>query len=89
MSCTASSSAFLSVFLRFGNKRSAVLDSLSRNAFGIYLLHYALVSWLQLSLLSADWPGAAKASAVFLMALVSSWAIVAALRRIPGLARVI
>ena len=89
VSCTTSSTAFLSVFLRFGNRCFAVLDSLSRNAFGIYLVHYALVSWLQLALLNLDWPGAAKGSTVFLMALVSSWAIVAALRRIPGVARVI
>lgn len=89
VSCVASSIAFLSIFLRFGQRRAAVFDSLSRNAYGIYLVHYAFVSWLQFALLGADWSGAAKGSTVFAVALAASWATVAALRRVPWIARMI
>jgi surface polysaccharide O-acyltransferase-like enzyme len=89
VSCATSSTAFLSLFLRFGQRRSAFFDSLSRNAYGIYIVHYAFVSWLQLALLGAAWPGAAKGCAVFVGALALSWASVAALRRIPGVGKVI
>ncbi|MFT3790069.1 MAG: acyltransferase [Rudaea sp.] len=89
LSCATSSTAFLALFLRFGQTRCDVLDSLARNAYGIYLIHYACVSWLQYALLGSDWPGIAKGSAVFAGALAASWAIAAALRRIPSMARVI
>lgn len=89
VSCTASSIAFLSLFLRFARKRRAVFDSLARNAYGIYLVHYVVVTWLQFSLLPADWPGALKGSVVCITAWASSWAIAATLRRIGWIARII
>ncbi|MBN8886622.1 MAG: acyltransferase [Rudaea sp.] len=89
LSCTATSIALLAIFLRFKQRRSAVLDSLSRNAYGIYIVHYAFVSWLQFSLLGASWPGAAKGTIVFLAALALSWLTVATLRRSGWIARVI
>lgn len=89
VSCVASSIAFLSVFLHFGQKRGALFDSLARNAYGIYVVHYAFVSWLQFSLLGMDWPGAAKGLVVFIGTLALSWATIVTLRRIPAIARVI
>jgi surface polysaccharide O-acyltransferase-like enzyme len=89
ISCTTSSVAFLSLFLRFAQKRSPIFNSLSRNAYGIYIVHYAFVSWLQFALLGAAWPGFAKGCTVFVGALALSWASVAALRRIPGVGKVI
>jgi len=65
------------------------LDSLSRNAYGMYLFHYAIVSWVQMSLLNLAWPGAAKGSFVFAAAVLASWGLTAGLRRIPAVARVI
>jgi hypothetical protein len=53
------------------------------------LVHYAFVSWLQYSLLKTPLPAIAKGSLVILGALALSWATVAALRRIPAVARVI
>lgn len=89
LSCSASSIALLAIFLRFKQRRSAVLDSLSRNAYGIYVVHYAFVSWLQFCLLGAAWSGAAKGTIVFLAALALSWLSVATLRRSRWVARVI
>ncbi len=88
LSCAASGFAFLALFGRFA-RRTRLLDSLRGNAFGIYIVHYAFVSWLQYALLPAGLPGFVKAAAVTLGALALSWGTTAAVRRIPAVARVI
>lgn len=82
LSCAASSLAFVAVFVRFANKSNRVADSLSANAFGIYLLHYVCVSWLQLALLRAPLPGAVKGTIVIVGAILISWALTAIVRRL-------
>jgi peptidoglycan/LPS O-acetylase OafA/YrhL len=89
LSCAASSFAFLALFVRFANTRSRIWDSLSANAYGMYLVHYAFVSWLQYALLKAQLPAIAKGSLVFAGVVLLSWGTTAALRRIPAVARVI
>ena len=89
VSCAASSFAFLSLFVRFSKTRNRVLDSLRDNAYGMYLIHYAFVSWLQFAVLKSALPAIAKGSLVFLGTLVLSWSVTAGLRRIPGVARMI
>jgi peptidoglycan/LPS O-acetylase OafA/YrhL len=88
--CAAISFALLALFLRFVKAPSLVLDSLSANSYGIYLVHYAFVSWLQYALLPASLPALAKAAIVFLGALGLSWSTIAMIRRrIPVVARVV
>lgn len=89
LSCTASTLWVLAMFLRFGGTRVRVMDSLCENAYGIYLVHYVFVIWLQYSLLRAPLAALAKGIIVFLGALALSWASVAALRKVPGVAHVI
>jgi peptidoglycan/LPS O-acetylase OafA/YrhL len=89
LSCAASSFAFLALFVRFAKTRGRVWDSLGENAYGMYLLHYVFVSWLQYALLQAGLPAIAKGSLVFLGTALLSWGATAALRRIPAVARVI
>jgi peptidoglycan/LPS O-acetylase OafA/YrhL len=89
LSCTASSFAFLALFVRFAKTRNRVWDSLSENAYGMYLIHYVFVSWLQYSLLRASLPAIAKGSLVFAGTTLLSWGATAALRRIRAVARVI
>jgi peptidoglycan/LPS O-acetylase OafA/YrhL len=89
LSCASSSFACMAVFVHFTRRRSTVWDSLTRNAYGIYLVHYAFVSWLQLALLRFNWPGIAKGFAVIIAAVLLSWATTAMLTRIPAVARVI
>jgi peptidoglycan/LPS O-acetylase OafA/YrhL len=89
VSCAASSLSLIAIFLRYGQRPSAIFESLSRNAYGIYIVHYVFVIWLQFALLGANLPGAAKGSLVFLGALGASWMTVAGLRRVPAIARVI
>ena len=88
-SCAASSFAFLALFVRFVKTPNRLLDSLRDNAYGMYLIHYAFVSWLQYALLKTATPAIAKGSTVFLGTLVLSWGATAVLRRIPIFARVI
>jgi Acyltransferase family len=59
------------------------------NACGIYLTHYAFVSWLQLALVKSHRAAIAKGWLVFLGALLLSWGTTAGLRRIPLIARLI
>jgi len=84
MLCTSASFAALAVFLRFAKKSNRVLDHLSANAFGIYLVHYFCVTWLQLALLDAPLSGPAKGTIVFTGALLASWAMSAAFRSVRG-----
>ncbi len=88
VSCAASSFALLALFARYA-RPGRMGDSLSANAYGIYVMHYVFVSWLQYALLGASLPGAAKATAVFLGALVLSWGMTVALRRVPAVSRVV
>jgi Acyltransferase family len=89
LSCAASCFGFMSVFARFATRRRAVFDSLTENAYGMYLIHYAFVSWLQYALLPASLSGFVKGVIVTLGTIILSWATTAALRRIPVVARVI
>ena len=89
LSCAASCFGFMSLFARFATTRRAVFDSLTENAYGMYLIHYAFVSWLQYSLLPASLSGFTKGVLVTLGAVLLSWGTTAALRRIPAVARVI
>jgi len=89
LSCAASCFGFMSLFARFATHRIALFDSLTDNAYGMYLIHYAFVSWLQLALLRIAMPGLSKGVLVFAGTVALSWATIAALRRIPAVARVI
>ena len=48
--------------VRFGAHSDAMLDSLKANAFGMYLIHYVFVVWLQYALLPAELPALVKAA---------------------------
>jgi len=78
--CAAGCFAFAAVFLRYATRRSSLLRSLSEYAFGIYLVHYAFVVWLQYALLSLPLWALAKATIVFVGALLLSWATAATMR---------
>jgi len=79
--------SFAAVFLRFGGARSAFTDSLSENAYSIYLVHYVFVVWLQYALLEATLPALVKAVLVFVGALLLSWGVALGAGRFAALAR--
>jgi Acyltransferase family len=83
--CAAISFAMMALFLRFAGGRggrSGLGDSLARNAYGMYIVHYAIVSWLLLACVKASWPGVIKATVVFAAAVAASWGVSAAWRRL-------
>ncbi|MET7242070.1 acyltransferase family protein [Methylobacterium sp. EM32] len=81
--CAAAALALPALFLRFGGGRSDAWDSLSANAFAIYLLHYPAVTWTQAALLGLPLGAPLKGAIVFAVALAASWAGAWALRRLP------
>jgi surface polysaccharide O-acyltransferase-like enzyme len=89
LSSATISFTFLALFLRFGQRQRRISDSLFQNSYGIYVVHYGIVSWLLFALLGAQLPAMAKWSIVFPAALAFSWGVTSAIRRIPGVARVI
>ena len=73
----------LALALRFATQRRRLLDSLSQSAYGIYLVHYVFVVWLQYAMLGVAIPAIIKAAIVFTGTLLMSWATTAALHSIP------
>jgi hypothetical protein len=66
--------------LRFWAVRSSIFANLTKNAFGVYLIHYVFVVWLQYALLAAPLFAFFKAAIVFGGALALSWSATAAIR---------
>ena len=66
-----------------------MFDSLHNNAYGMYLIHYVFVLWLQYVLLNTTFAAIEKGAIVFVGTLALSWIIIAAIRRIPAVSRVI
>jgi glucans biosynthesis protein C len=74
--------ALVALFLRFA-VRWPMLSNLSENAYGISLIHYVFVIWLQYALLGTALFAVIKAAIVFLGALALSWITSAITCRIP------
>jgi hypothetical protein len=89
LACASISFAFLALFVRFATRRRWVYDSLSENEYGMYLIHYMFVSWLQLAILGSSLPAIEKGILVFAGVLILSWGGSAALRSIPGVSRIV
>jgi peptidoglycan/LPS O-acetylase OafA/YrhL len=87
--CSTISFAFIALFRRFAIAHQPVFDSLSASSYGMYLIHYPVVVWLQFALLAVALGPIAKGAIVFVGAVALSWGMVVALRRIPAIARVL
>ncbi len=79
----------LALFLKVGNRRSKVGDSLGANAYGIYLLHYPIVLWLQFALLGVAASVVVKGAFVLVAGFLLSWLASDLLRKVPGVARAV
>jgi fucose 4-O-acetylase-like acetyltransferase len=89
LACGSISFAFLALFVRVATRRRWIYDSLSDNEYGMYLIHYMFVSWLQLAILGSSLPAIEKGILVFGGVLLLSWGTSAAVRSIPGVSRVV
>lgn len=92
---TAQTFNVLALFLRFDNEGSSIFDPLRNDAYGIYLVHYVAVLWLQYALFGLAFgpigqlTAIIKAVIVFVLTLAFSWAVTAGLRRLPGASHVL
>lgn len=86
-SSAASCFALAAIFLRFATRQTPVADSLSQNAYAIYLVHYLFAIWLQFLLLGLALFAVAKGAIVFAGTLTLGWATAIALRRMLVSAR--
>jgi surface polysaccharide O-acyltransferase-like enzyme len=89
VACASGCFFVVAACLRFATMRSRILASLADNAFGIYLLHYVFVVWLQYALLGVTLFAIAKAMIVFGGALLLAWATAVAMRLVPFGSRLI
>jgi hypothetical protein len=81
--------AILAYFLRFKRSGWSVLDPMQKDAYGIFLVHYAFALWIQYWLFDFDLPAILKVLIGFAFTLAPSWALTAGLRKIPGATRVL
>jgi len=79
----------LATSLRLARSSLSLLDAMRPQAYGIYLLHYIFIIWLQYAVYGAALPAGVKAAIVFGGTLSGSWALTVLLRRIPLVARMI
>ena len=75
--------------LRLAQTRLRLLDSMQPSAYGIYLLHYVFIIWLQYAVYDPPFPAVVKFAIVFAGTLSMSWALTVLLRKIPVVARMI
>ena len=87
--CSTISFAFIALFCRFAIAPQPVFDRLSTSSYGMYLIHYPVVVWLQFALLAVAPGPITKGAIVSVGAVALSWGIVVALRRVPAIARVL
>ncbi len=88
-SCAGTSLGFFGASRRLVRRRHPIFDDLSANAYGIYIVHYAFVLWIQFALLSAPWPAWVKFGVAFVGGLALSWGTSRLVRRIPAARRIL
>lgn len=81
--------AILAYFLRFKRSGWSILDPMQADAYGMFLVHYPIVLWLQYWLFDFELPAIVKAVVTFVLTVALSWAATAALRKIPGATHVL
>ncbi|MES1160833.1 MAG: acyltransferase [Bacteroidota bacterium] len=81
LSCTLSCMAFLTTFKEWVKRKNTRWESLSANAYGIYLTHYIFVVWCQYWLLGTNLPALVKFIITFVLSLALSWSLTSLIRR--------
>jgi peptidoglycan/LPS O-acetylase OafA/YrhL len=77
------------ILLRFAGSSWKLLDAMQPSAYGIYLVHYIFIIWLQYAVYDHSWPAFVKFAIVFAGTLSMSWGLTMLLRKIPVVARMI
>jgi surface polysaccharide O-acyltransferase-like enzyme len=76
--------AILAYFLNNRRSEFSVLDRMQADAYGIFLVHYPVVLWIQYWLFDLNVPAIAKATFAFIGTTLISWGITWVLRQVPG-----
>jgi acyltransferase-like protein len=76
--------AILAYFLNHRRSEFSVLDRMQADAYGMFLVHYPIVLWLQYWLYDLEFPAVLKATIAFVGTTLLSWGATRALRQIPG-----
>ena len=66
-----------------------LLDAMRPSAYGIFLVHYIFIIWLQYAVYDPAWSPFVKFAIVFAGTLAGSWATVILLKKIPIVGRMI
>jgi surface polysaccharide O-acyltransferase-like enzyme len=89
LACAAGSFFLIAVSLRYAARHLRILGRLGANAYGLYLLHYVFVVWLQYALLAIPLFAVMKAAIVFTGTLLCTWLTTSAVLRMRFGARLI
>jgi Acyltransferase family len=76
-------------FLRSAKAPMRLLDAIQPSAYGIFLIHYIFIIWLQYAVYDPAWSPFVKFAIVFAGTLAGSWVTVILLRKIPFVRRMI
>jgi peptidoglycan/LPS O-acetylase OafA/YrhL len=87
--CAAMAFTVPAVFLRFARSSFPLLDAMQPSAYGIYLVHFIPLIWLQYVVYDPAFPAFVKFAIVFTGTLSISWALTVFLRKSPVVARMI
>jgi surface polysaccharide O-acyltransferase-like enzyme len=93
--CAAQTFNLLALFLRFESEGWSILDPLRESSYGIYLIHYVPMLWLQYALFNISLTPVSQVTAIIKAVIASSvtlalsWAATVAVRRIPAVAEVL
>jgi peptidoglycan/LPS O-acetylase OafA/YrhL len=85
----AMTTAEISIFVRFAQSPLAFLDALRPSAYGIFLVHYIFIIYLQYAVYDPPLPAFVKVAIVFVGTLSLAWGTTLLLRKIPVVGRMI
>jgi hypothetical protein len=81
--------AILAFFLHQKSPGPNLLDRMQADAYGMFLVHYPIALWIQYALFDYSLPAIVKATIGFVLTVILSWGLTAALRKIPGASHVL
>lgn len=81
--------AILAFFLHQKSPGPNLLDRMQADAYGMFLVHYPIALWIQYALFDYSLPAIVKAAIGFVLTVILSWGLTAALRKIPGASHVL
>ncbi|SEN12624.1 acyltransferase [Bradyrhizobium sp. OK095] len=81
--------AILAFFLHSKAPGPNLLDRMQGDAYGMFLVHYPIALWIQYALYDTSLPAIVKAAIGFVLTVMLSWSLTAALRKIPGASHVL